>query len=68
MVVFNRVAWMVIFLSGTMVFIWMISRDGSSSEMVWFLLTSLWSAFCGIGYTVLHWFIVGRTPGESCKG
>ena len=57
----NRVAWMVIFLLGTAVFAWMEWHSSSNSAMVWFMLTSMWSAVCGIGYTVLHWFITNST-------
>lgn len=57
MIEFNRVLWMVLFLLGTAVFAWLELKDNGGNTMVFFLLTSLWSAVCGIGYTVLHWFI-----------
>lgn len=66
MAVFNRVIWMVIFLLGTGIFAWLEWRGGDGSTMAWFMLTSLWSAVCGISYTVIHWFIVERTPRDSC--
>lgn len=51
----NRIAWIVIFLAGTAVFSWMEWQDDHASFMGWFILTSLWSAACGIGYTVSDW-------------
>lgn len=66
MAVFNRVIWMVIFLIGTGVFAWLEWQGDDGSPMAWFLLTSLWSALCGISYTVIHWFIAERTPRNSC--
>jgi hypothetical protein len=54
---FNRVSWMVIFLLGAGIFVWLEWQGGGGSTMVWFLLASLWSAVCGISYTVLDWFI-----------
>ena len=42
---------------GAIVIAWMEWQDNNSSAMAWFLLTSLWSAVTGIGYTVVHWFI-----------
>lgn len=56
----NRIVWMVLFLLGVVVFAWITWQDGSSSQMAWFILTSLWSAVCAIGYSILHWFIVDR--------
>ena len=53
----NRVAWGVIFFLGATIFLWMEWQDDSGSPMAWFLLTSLWSAVCGIGYSVVHWLI-----------
>lgn len=53
----NRAAWGVLFLLGAAVFVWMEWQDNNWSPMVWFMLTSFWSAACGIGYTVVHWFI-----------
>ena len=53
----NRVAWGTLFILGVAVFIWMEWQGDALSAMGWFLLTSLWSAVCGIGYSVVHWFI-----------
>lgn len=60
MIEFNRVLWMVLFLVGTAIFAWLELQDTGGNTMVFFLLTSLWSAVCGIGYTVMHWFIARR--------
>ncbi len=57
-----RVAWMVIFMLGTAAFAWLDWRGSVPSAMAWFLLTGLWSAICGIGYTLMHWFKVERVP------
>jgi len=65
MVELNRLAWMVLFLLGTALFAWWEWQDNNGSQMAWFMLTSLWSAGCGIGYTVIHWFVSDRTPGRS---
>lgn len=63
MAVFIRGVWMAIFLLGTGIFTWL---DNGSSAMAWFLLTSVWSAVCGISYTVFHWFFVERISNNSC--
>lgn len=65
---FNRMTWIVIFLLGAGVFAWLEWQGNGGSAIAWFLLTSLWSALCGIGYTVFHWFIVEKTDRNSCKG
>lgn len=67
MAVFIRAAWMAIFLLGATIFAWLELRSDSGSAMVWFLLTGLWSAVSGIGYTVHHWFIVERAIRNSSR-
>lgn len=67
MAVFIRVTWMAIFLLGTATFAWLELRSNSGSAMVWFMLTGLWSAICGIAYTVHHWFIVDRTARNTSQ-
>lgn len=62
MAVVIRVAWMAIFMLGAAAFAWLEWRGSESSAMAWFLLTGLWSAICGIGYTLMHWFKVERAP------
>jgi len=56
----NRIAWGAIFMLGVAVFAWMEWQDNNGLSMVWFMLTSFWSAACGIGYTIVHWFIGER--------
>jgi hypothetical protein len=57
-----RVAWMVIFLAGAGALAWLEWRADEPSDMAWFLYTGLWSAVCGIGYTLMHWYKVDRAP------
>lgn len=61
MAVVIRAAWMASFLLGAAAFAWLEWRSGEPSSMVWFLLTGLWSAVCGVGYTLMHWMMVERT-------
>jgi len=46
------------FFIGVILFGWLEWQYQTGSGMVWFMLTSLWSAICAIGYTVLNWFLV----------
>lgn len=62
MAVVIRIMWMAIFMFGAAAFAWLEWRGSELSAMAWFLLTGLWSAICGIGYTLMHWFKVERTP------
>jgi hypothetical protein len=55
-----RIAWMAIFILGVAEFAWLEWSGSELPAMAWFLLTGLWSAVCGIGYTVMHWFKVER--------
>lgn len=56
----NRIFWMIAFLLGVIVFGWLEWQDSNSSQIAWFMLTSLWSAVCAIGYTVIDWFLVDK--------
>ena len=67
MAVFIRVSWMAIFLLGTAFLAWFELRSDSGSAMVWFMFTGLWSAVCGIGYTVHHWLVVERAVRDSAR-
>jgi hypothetical protein len=62
-----RVTWMVIFLLGTTLFAWLELRSDSGSAMVWFMLTGLWSAVCGIVYTIHYWYVIERPARNSCQ-
>lgn len=61
--VLNRMVWIGLFLAVSTVFAWAEWRSESGSAMGWFLATSLWSALCGIGYTVFDWWVGGRAGG-----
>lgn len=54
---YNRITWILLFFLGTAVFSWNEWQDDTNSFMGWFLLTSIWSAACGISYTVVDWFL-----------
>ncbi len=58
--VFNRVVWIGLFLAVSAMFAWLEWRSEASSAMGWFLATSLWSALCGIGFTVSEWWVGNR--------
>lgn len=57
MTVINRILWMIVFFAGVIYFALLEWRDESSQALGWFLLTGLWSAFCGIGFTILDWVL-----------
>jgi len=57
MIKLNRIFWMILFFSGCIYFIRLEWSDESDQSFIWFMLTGLWSAFCGIGYTILDWFL-----------
>jgi len=61
MIELNRLFWMVLFLVGTSIFALIELRSSSGSQMLFFILTSLWSALCAIAYTILHWFLARQT-------
>ncbi len=53
----NRIIWIIIFLSGVA---YMAMLEWESDQQVavgWFLFTGLWSAFCGIGFTIFDWLM-----------
>lgn len=51
----NRVFWIILFLSGCLYFALLEWSEDANQSLGWFLLTSLWSAFCGIGFTIFDW-------------
>lgn len=53
----NRYIWMVLFLAGAALFAWLEWSSDHPSSMGWFLLTSIWSAASGIGFTVCSWWL-----------
>jgi hypothetical protein len=58
--VLNRVVWIVLFLAVSGTLAWLEWGSEAGSAMGWFLATSLWSALCGIGFTVSEWWIGSR--------
>ena len=56
----NRIAWMLLFLSVSAALAWGEWRSNGGSGVGWFLAVSLWSAVCGIGYSVGDWLLRGR--------
>lgn len=48
----NRYLWMAIFFLGVLASAWLAWLANTASPMVWFLVTGVWSAVCGIGFTV----------------
>lgn len=57
-----RISWMAIFILGVAGFALLEWRGSELPAMAWFLLSGLWSAICGIGYTVMHWLKVEWVP------
>ncbi len=57
----NRILWGIIFSAGAIIFAFIEWQGKSSSAMFWFLVTSFWSAFCGISYTIVDWFLSGNS-------
>lgn len=57
MILANRIIWGGIFLTGAAWFAWQDWANGSTSPMAWFLITGLWSALCGIAYSLVHWLL-----------
>ncbi len=53
----NRYLWMAIFFLGLLASIWLEWLADTASPMAWFLLTGVWSAVCGIGFTVSNVFV-----------
>ncbi len=53
----NRYGWMVIFFIGIFVAIWLEWQSETASPVMWFLVTGVWSAICGIGFTVMNVFV-----------
>lgn len=53
----NRYLWMLIFFLGIAVSIWLEWLAKTTSPMAWFLVTGIWSAVCGIGFTVTNIFL-----------
>lgn len=55
MLLINRIVWIGVFIAGSLlliIFDWMDQQQGN--VIGWFLLTSVWSAVCGIGFSVCN--------------
>ncbi len=53
----NRIIWIIIFLTGSLYMAILEWGDEQHHALGWFLFTSLWSALCGIGFTIFDWLI-----------
>jgi len=63
----NRYLWMAIFFIGIFISIWLEWLAKTASPMAWFLISGVWSAVCGIGFTVSNIFARASlaTPGRQ---
>jgi len=50
----NRYLWITVFLAGAVVMSTLHWQE-EYHTFGWFLLTSLWSAFCAIGFSIFYW-------------
>jgi len=64
----NRIAWMLIFLTVAAAMAWAEWSGGPGSGVGWFLAISLWSAVCGIGYSIGDWLLRGKAQTARDKG
>ena len=55
-----RIAWMAIFFLGAGASAWIEWTSEAPSAMAWFLISGVWSAACGVGYTLMHWYAVDQ--------
>ena len=53
----NRYLWMAIFFLGIIISILLEWSAKTASPMAWFLVTGVWSAVCGIGFTLSDAFV-----------
>ena len=61
----NRLVWTIIFFSAACVLAVMEWQERELPLMGWFLAAGLWSAICGIGYTVCDWLVQGSSTSNS---
>jgi hypothetical protein len=64
----NRMIWIVVFGLGAATFAWIEWHSEAPSAMGWFIETSIWSAVCGIGFTVCDWAAGKRRRAEGDSG
>ena len=64
----NRLVWMAIFLLVAAYFAWM-KLGGEPLTMVgWFIAAGVWSAICGIGYSICDWLIPDQRAVDEERG
>ncbi|VAX13678.1 hypothetical protein MNBD_GAMMA24-670 [hydrothermal vent metagenome] len=51
----NWFFWSLLFFSGSFLLAWLEWQSLTSHILGWFLATSLWSAICAIGYSLVDW-------------
>ncbi len=56
---FLRGVWIGLFLFGILGVIGVAWAEKQPSPMFWFLLGGVWSAVCGIGFTITKWWTDG---------
>ena len=63
----NRYLWMIVFFFGIAISVWLEWLAKTTSPMAWFLVTGVWSAICGIGFTVTNVFADARPSPDKSK-
>lgn len=58
----NRLVWMLIFITVAAALVILEWQDNRYPWMGWFLAAGMWSAICGIGYSVCDWILQRNTP------
>jgi hypothetical protein len=53
----NRLVWMGIFIAVAAAIAWMEIQSDRLPMIGWFLAAGIWSAVCGIGYSVCDWIV-----------
>jgi hypothetical protein len=53
----NWLIWSVTFFFGALLFALIEWHSTSAGAIGWFISVSLWSAFCGIGFTIVEWIL-----------
>ncbi|MDH5191628.1 MAG: hypothetical protein OEW89_10325 [Gammaproteobacteria bacterium] len=53
----HRIIWMIVFFAGAILLLVTEWNDQSANAVGWFLATGIWSAICGIGFSVGEWFM-----------
>jgi len=53
----NRLMWIIVFFSGSFFLIYLEWNAQQSHTVGWFIFASIWSAVCGIGFTLCDWII-----------